>query len=58
MNRLGSVIAAFSTPPGKGGIAVIRISGPGAADLTDKVFRPKNKNHFYHMRREPLYTEI
>ena len=43
MNRLGSVIAAVSTPLGKGGIAVIRISGPGAADITDKVFRPKNE---------------
>lgn len=46
MNRLGSVIAAVSTPPGKGGIAVIRISGRGAAEIADKVFLPKNKKPF------------
>ena len=35
-------IAAVSTPRGKGGIAVIRISGDRAAEVADKVFRPKN----------------
>ena len=35
-------IAAVSTPRGKGGIAVIRISGPDAAAVADKVFYPKN----------------
>ena len=35
-------IAAVSTPRGKGGIAVIRISGTDAADIADKVFFPKN----------------
>lgn len=32
-------IAAISTPPGTGGIAVIRISGPQAIAIADKVFR-------------------
>jgi len=32
-------IAAISTPPGEGGIAVIRISGDTSLDLTDKIFR-------------------
>ena len=31
-------IAAISTPRGKGGIAVIRISGPDAAAVGDAVF--------------------
>jgi tRNA modification GTPase len=35
-------IAAVSSPRGKGGIAVIRISGDRAAEVADKVFRPKN----------------
>ena len=35
-------IAAVSTPRGKGGIAVIRISGSDAAAIADKVFFPKN----------------
>ena len=35
-------IAAVSTPRGKGGIAVIRISGDRAAEVADRVFRPKS----------------
>ena len=34
-------IAAVSTPRGKGGIAVIRISGDEAIAIADKVFKPK-----------------
>ena len=36
-------IAAVSTPRGKGGIAVIRISGADALSVADKVFFPKNR---------------
>ena len=32
-------IAAVSTPPGRGGISVIRISGSDAVDIADKVFK-------------------
>ena len=39
-----AVIAAVSTPPGKGGVAVIRVSGEGALELAAKVFVPKNKS--------------
>ncbi len=35
-----STIAAISTPFGKGGIAVIRISGPQALEIADLMFRP------------------
>ena len=38
-----AVIAAVSTPPGKGGVAIIRVSGEGALDVAAKVFIPKNK---------------
>jgi len=34
----GNVIAANSTPPGKGGVAVIRMSGEGAFEIARKVF--------------------
>lgn len=37
------IIAAISTPAGIGGIAVIRISGAGAAELCDKVFSGREK---------------
>lgn len=35
-----TTIAAIATPPGKGGIAIIRLSGPLAEDLLKKVFIP------------------
>ena len=42
MNLLDT-IAAISTPYGKGGIAVIRISGSEAISVAEKMFSPKNK---------------
>ena len=39
----GNVIAAISTPPGKGGVAVIRMSGAGAIDIAKEVFLPMSK---------------
>jgi len=42
MNSITSVIAAISTPPGKGGVAVIRMSGEGALDILSSVFVTKN----------------
>lgn len=38
--NLSDTIAAISTPHGKGGIAVIRISGADALSVADRVFRP------------------
>ncbi len=40
MNDLTKTIAAVSTPRGKGGIAVIRLSGPDALRVADAMFRP------------------
>jgi len=38
----GDTIAAIATPPGEGGIGIIRISGPDAIAIADKVFRGRN----------------
>ena len=38
-------IAAISTPPGKGGIAVIRISGSDAIAIGDRMFKPKTERN-------------
>ena len=35
-------ICAVSTAPGRGGIAVIRVSGPEAVTITDRIFRSPN----------------
>ena len=40
MNNLTQVIAAVSTPPGKGGVAIIRMSGDGAFEIAEKAFLP------------------
>ena len=42
MNDMTRVIAAISTPPGKGGVAVIRMSGDGALDIASKAFLPRS----------------
>ncbi len=34
-------ICAIATPIGEGGIGILRISGPGALDILQKVFRPQ-----------------
>ena len=39
MTQTTDVIAALSTPPGRSGIAVLRISGPEAGEIADRVFR-------------------
>lgn len=40
-----ATIAAISTPPGAGGIGIVRISGPLAVPILEAVFRP-SKAHF------------
>ena len=35
-----STIAAVATPPGQGGIAVVRLSGPDSYRVAEQVFRP------------------
>lgn len=36
----GSTIAALATPPGRGALAVVRVSGPGAHAIAERVLRP------------------
>lgn len=36
-------IAALATSPGRGGIAIVRVSGSGARDAFDAIFRPAGK---------------
>lgn len=38
--QLSTTICALATPPGAGGIAVVRVSGPDAYAIADKVFVP------------------
>lgn len=40
--RLYDTVAAVSTPRGKGGVALLRISGPDAIPIAEKVFFPRS----------------
>ncbi|MBE6631232.1 MAG: tRNA uridine-5-carboxymethylaminomethyl(34) synthesis GTPase MnmE [Ruminococcaceae bacterium] len=54
-----STVAAISTPYGKGGIAVIRISGEEAFSVADKVFFPVNGKDSYSIRpNEAVFGNI
>ena len=46
MNNFADTIAAISTPPGKGGVAIIRISGHDALTIGAKIFKPTNAMPF------------
>ncbi|MBO7304456.1 MAG: tRNA uridine-5-carboxymethylaminomethyl(34) synthesis GTPase MnmE [Clostridia bacterium] len=46
MNNYQNTIAAISTPPGKGGVAIIRISGTDAVKIAAEVFFPVSKKSF------------
>ena len=59
MNSLTQVIAAVSTPPGKGGVAIIRMSGEGAFEIADRVFFPISGRKFSEcMSRTQIYGNI
>lgn len=51
MQEQGKPIAALATPPGKGGIAVIRVSGAGAIDHVAKLFAGK-----VNLTQQPSHT--
>ena len=40
MHNLEDTICAQATPPGEGGIAILRMSGPRAGEILGKVFLP------------------
>ena len=54
MNILDT-IAAISTPFGKGGIAVIRISGADAFSVADRIFKPENGKSLKELSPKTAY---
>ena len=56
---LGDTIAAVSTPRGKGGVALLRISGADAISIACRVFSPKNGSSLSESRpRVAVYGTI
>ena len=57
--NLNDTISAISTPPGKGGVALIRISGDEALVVADKMFRPKSGKKLAEIKsRTAVYGDI
>lgn len=52
----GTTIAAIATPPGKGGIAVVRLSGPEAFAIADRVFTAADRSKT--LAAAPGYTAL
>ncbi len=57
--NLRDTIAAVSTPRGKGGVALLRVSGARAIEICERVFKPKNgKRLSLVASRTAVYGEI
>lgn len=56
---LGDTIAAVSTPRGKGGVALLRVSGPRAIEICDGLFLPRSARRLSEMpSRTAVYGQI
>lgn len=59
MHSAAKTVAAISTPPGKGGVAVIRISGDEAFDIVGRVFFPRSGKAVRELSpRRAVYGDI
>ena len=47
---LEDTIIAISTPPGSGGIGIVRLSGTKALNIAERIFKPEKKNPAEHPR--------
>ncbi|MGE5544855.1 MAG: tRNA uridine-5-carboxymethylaminomethyl(34) synthesis GTPase MnmE [Bacillota bacterium] len=51
---MSDCFAAISTPPGEGGIAIIRISGQGSPEIVDKIFEARSGKKVKDFRNHSL----
>ncbi len=58
MSEYTTTVAAVSTPPGKGGVALIRLSGPDALPIAEKCFVPKAKKSLSSSPRTAIYGNL
>lgn len=57
MQNYDDTIAAISTPPGEGGIGIVRLSGSEAIGIVSRLF-VSNRQHDLHSRRRVYYGRI
>ena len=59
MNYPDETIVAISTPVGQGGIGIVRLSGPEAIEIADRIFRSKkNEKPSHSPSHKMLYGQI
>ena len=59
MPVLTDTIAAISTPPGPGAIGILRLSGPDAASIAERCFKPLgHKGLLEHKPKELVYGDL
>ena len=59
MGKQGDTIAAVATPAGPGAIGILRLSGPGAADIAAACFRPLGRKGLLdHPTRTLVYGSL
>lgn len=51
-------IAAISTPPGRSGLGIVRLSGPRAREIAERIFHPKSKRSRALSPRRATFGEI
>ncbi|TAN43248.1 MAG: tRNA uridine-5-carboxymethylaminomethyl(34) synthesis GTPase MnmE [Nitrospirae bacterium] len=54
MNHINDTIAAISTPPGEGGIGIVRLSGSNAVLIADKVFVSSRNKRLAELKSHSL----
>lgn len=57
-DKLTDTIAAVSTPRGKGGVALIRISGPDCREISRKIFVPAGKTRPESAPRTSVFGRV
>ena len=55
---LEDTIIAIATPPGFGGLGIIRISGPGAIEVARRIFEPKAKTKRPFPERQLIFGSV
>ena len=59
MQPFNHTITALSTPPGKGGVALIRLSGEEAIAIAERVFRARNGKRVFDLpARYAVYGDV
>ena len=58
MSAKQDTIAAIATPPGTGGIGIIRMSGPDAESILNRIFSPAGRGGLPLRNRELTYGRI